>query len=80
VFAICASFQASSLIGNSDGLITMAHIRPYLFFLLSNCTYNIYIIKNEDLLVCFMRILNSCVDYKFQPVNPGCPPSLPHTY
>jgi len=26
-----------------------------------------------------MRILDSCVIYKFQTVNPGCPPSQPHT-
>ena len=27
-----------------------------------------------------MRILNSCVVYKFQTVNPGCPTSPPHTF
>jgi len=27
-----------------------------------------------------MRILNSCVIYKFQAVNPGCPSSPPHTF
>jgi len=27
-----------------------------------------------------MRILNSCVVYKFQTVNPRCPPSQPHTF
>ena len=27
-----------------------------------------------------MRILNSCVVYRFQTVNPGCPPSQPHTF
>jgi len=26
-----------------------------------------------------MRILTSCVVYKFQAVKPGCPPSQPHT-
>jgi len=36
--------------------------------------------KNEIFLVYFMRILNSCVVYKFQTVNSGCPPSPPHTF
>jgi len=27
-----------------------------------------------------MRILNSCVVYKFQTVNSGCPPSPPHIF
>jgi len=27
-----------------------------------------------------MRILNSCVVYKFQTVSPGCPPSQPHAF
>jgi len=27
-----------------------------------------------------MRILNPCAVYKFQTVNPGCPPSQPHTF
>jgi len=27
-----------------------------------------------------MRILNSWVVIKFQAVNPGCPPSQPHTF
>ena len=27
-----------------------------------------------------MRILNTCVVYKFQTVNPGCPPSPVHTF
>jgi len=38
----------------------MAHTSPYLFFLLSKCTYNSHIIKNENFLAKdFMRILNS---------------------
>jgi len=28
----------------------------------------------------FVRILNSCVVYKFQTVNPGCLPSQPHAF
>jgi len=39
----------------------MAHTSPYLFFLLSNCTYNSHILKNENYLAYFMRILNYCV-------------------
>jgi len=27
-----------------------------------------------------MRILDSCAIYKFQTLNPGCPPSQPHTF
>jgi len=27
-----------------------------------------------------MRILSYCVIDKFQTVNPGCPPSQPHTF
>jgi len=27
-----------------------------------------------------MRILNSCVFYKFATVSPRCPPSQPHTF
>ena len=58
----------------------MAHTSPYLFFLFSNCIYNSHIIKNENFLEYFMRILNSCVILKFQTVNPGRPPSQPHTF
>ena len=29
--------------------------------------------RNENFLAYFVRILNSCVVYKFQTVNPGCP-------
>jgi len=39
----------------------MAHTSPYLFFLLSNCTYNGHKMKNENFLAYFMCILNSCV-------------------
>ena len=35
--------------------------------------------KNESFLGYFMRILNSCVSYKFQAVNPGCP-TQPDTF
>ena len=80
MLAICASFRASSLIGSSGGLIISAHTSPYLFFPLSNCTFNSHIIRNENFLAYFVRILNSCVVYKFQTVNPGCPTSPPHTF
>ena len=36
----CASSRASSSTGSSGRLIIMAHKNHYLFFLLSNCTYN----------------------------------------
>jgi len=52
----------------------MAHASPYLSFPLCNCTYNSHIKKYEHFLAYFMRILNSCVIYEFQTVNPGCPP------
>ena len=58
---ICALFRASSAIGSSAGLIIMAHKNHYLFFVLSNCTYNSNILKNENFLAYLMRILNSCV-------------------
>ena len=80
MLAICPSFRVSSFIGSSGGLIIMAHTSPYLFFLLSNCTYNSHILKNENFLAYFMRILNLCVVYEFQTVNPGCPLSQPHTF
>ena len=80
MLAICASFRASSSISSSGRLIIMAHKSHYLFLLLSTCTYNSNTIKNENFLVCFMRILNSCVIYKFQTVNHGSPSSQPHTF
>jgi len=58
----------------------MAHTSPYPFFLFSNCAYNSHIIKNKNFLVFFKDIRNSCVIYKFQTVNPGCPPSPMHTF
>jgi len=36
-------------------------------------------IKTENFLAYFLRILNSCVVCKFQTVNPWCPPSQWHT-
>ena len=80
MLAICVSFRASSLTGSSSGLIPTAHTNPYLFFSLGNCTCNSHIIKYESFLAYFMRILNSCVVYKFQTVKPGCPPTQPHTF
>jgi len=56
------------------------HNGPYLFFLLSNCTYNSHIIKNENFLVYSMHILDSCIIYKFQTLKPECPPSQPHIF
>ena len=80
VLAVCASFRASLSVGSSGGLIALAQKSHYLFFLLSNCTYNSNIIKNEYCLACFMRIPNSCVICKFQTVYPGGPSSQPHTF
>jgi len=57
----------------------MAHTNPYLFSLLSNCTHNSHIIKNENFLAYFVRILNLCEVCKFQTVNLGFPPSQAHT-
>jgi len=48
--------------------------------ILCNFAYNSHIIKNENFLAYFMRILISCVVYKFQTVNPGCPPSQPQSF
>ena len=47
MLAICASFRASSLIGNSDGLITTTHTSPCLFCHPSSCTYNSHIKKRK---------------------------------
>jgi len=80
VLAICVSFRASSSVGSTGGLIIIAHTSPYLFFLISNCTYNSHIIRQENFLAYFMCILNSCVIYKFETVNPGCPPSQQNTF
>ena len=65
-------FRASSSIGSSGGLIIMAHKSHDLLFLLSNCTYNSNIIKDEKFLAHCMRILKT--------VNPGCPSSQPHAF
>jgi len=59
------SFRASPSVGSSGGLIIIAHTSPYLFFLLSNCTYNSHIIRHENFLAYFMCILNCCVIYNF---------------
>ena len=75
-----ASFRASPSTGSSGGLIIMAHASLHLFFLLSNFTYNSHIMKNENFLAYFTRILNSCLVYKFQTVNPTCQPSQPHAF
>ena len=47
---------------------------------LSSCRYTSNTLKNGGFLAYFMRILNYCVVYKFQTVNPGCPPSQSHTF
>jgi len=63
VLAICASFRASSLIGSS-GLIITAHTSGYLFcppVVVHSLYANSHIIKNENFLAYFMRILKSCV-------------------
>jgi len=76
VFAICASFRASLLIGSSIGVIITAH----------SCSFPLVILhltattRNENFLVYSVRILNSCVVYKFQTVNPWCPTYPPHTF
>jgi len=51
--------------------LALQHPCPYLFFPLSNCTYNSHIIKNKNFLAYFMGILNSWVVYKLQTINPG---------
>jgi len=58
----------------------MAHTSPYLFCPPSSFRYNSHTLKTVTVLAYFMRILNSCVVYKFQAFNPGCPPSQPHTF
>jgi len=78
--AICALFRASWLNGISGGLIITAHTSPYLFFPLSNCTYNSHIIKTKIYLRTSCAFSIRVQFSKFQTVKPGCPPSQPHTF
>jgi len=57
------------VIGSSGGLIIMAHTSPYLFRPPSSFKYNSHTLKSGSVLAYFMRILNSCVVYKFQTVK-----------
>jgi len=58
----------------------MAYTSPNLFCPHSSFRYNSHTLKSGSVLAYFMRILNSCVVYKFQTVSPACPPSQPYTF
>jgi len=77
----CNMYSISRFVtGSSGGLIIMIHTSPYLFCPPSSFRYNSHTLKSVSVLAYFMRILNSCVVYKFQTVKPGCPPSQPYTF
>jgi len=75
--------SVSSLIGCSGGLIITAHTSPYEEA--ACCSLPLVIVhktatkQKNSFLAYFMCILNSCVIYKFQAVNPGCLTQL-HTF
>ena len=80
LLAICASFHASSLTCSSGGLIITAHTSPYLFYSVSSCTYDSYMIKNERFLAYFMRILNSYVVKRVSNCQPCVSATLAATF
>ena len=72
--------NSSFVIGSSGGFIITAHTSPCLFCGPTVVVHNSHLIKSESFLRALCAFSIPVWFSKFQTVNPGGPPSQPHTF